>query len=184
MTAHFNIIAITTPFAILNEGRRISAILRDGKADIVHIRKPDWNIQQMRRLISEIPEELRSRLKIHSHFSLANEMGLGGVHLNSRNPKAPDGISNISISFHSVEQLADAEHYDYVTLSPVFDSISKPGYRSVFCLEKLRPLIEGRNVVALGGVTPDKFPILRETGFAGAAMLGYFWEKTRESDSS
>lgn len=177
MSANFKIIAITAPDTIPCEATRITAILRNGEADTVHIRKPDWDISSMRRLICAIPGELHARLRLHSHFELAGEFSLGGIHLNSRNPVAPEGISNISISFHSVEQLADAAHYEYVTLSPVFDSISKPGYHAAFDLDALRPLIEGKNVVALGGVTPGRFPLLREAGFAGAAMLGYFWKQ-------
>lgn len=173
------IIAITAPDEIRNEAERISDILYAGEADFMHIRKPSWDISRIRKLILEIPAGLRTRLKIHSHFRLADELGLGGVHLNSRNPIAPAGAGSVSISFHSIEQLADSNHYDYVTLSPIFDSISKHGYRKAFDIDKLRPEIKGRNVVALGGVTPDRFPQLQEAGFYGAAMLGYYWDELK-----
>lgn len=62
-----------------------------------------------------------------------------------------------------------------MTLSPIFDSISKNGYRSAFDLDEIKDMITGRHVTALGGVTPDAFPILREKGFSGAALLGYIW---------
>ena len=64
-----------------------------------------------------------------------------------------------------------------MTLSPVFDSISKQGYRSAFDPDSLRPWLEGKRVVALGGVTPERIPLLRDAGFSGAAMLGYFWNQ-------
>ncbi len=78
---------------------------------------------------------------------------------------------------HSIEQLDQSENFDYVTLSPIFDSISKPGYKSAFNLENISRYIRGKKVVALGGVTPDKFPALRDAGFFGAAMLGHFWQQ-------
>ena len=42
-------------------------------------------------------------------------------------------------------------------------------------LEKISSFIRGKKVIALGGVTPDKFPFLKSKGFLGAALLGYFF---------
>lgn len=65
---------------------------------------------------------------------------------------------------------------DYLFLSPIFDSISKAGYRSAFSHEQLqRAADEGvidRKVIALGGVTPERIPYLHSLGFGGVAMLG------------
>ncbi len=176
MDRHFLIIAITAPWSVKNEVAKICNILYNNEADLVHVRKPDWDIRQTAALLSKIPSELYPRLKLHDHFSLLTKFQLGGVHLNSRSGEAPANTASVSRSFHSVDQLSQAMQYDYVTLSPIFDSISKTAYRSAFSLHELKPLIFGRNIVALGGVTPDKFPILKETGFIGAAMLGYFWK--------
>lgn len=64
---------------------------------------------------------------------------------------------------------------DYITLSPVFDSISKPGYTSV----EFGPLPSGVTVIGLGGVTTDRAVQLKARGFAGAAMLGAIpWQGT------
>lgn len=169
------IIGITSPLTVIEEGEKITTILRKRYADIVHIRKPAWEGRQIAALIEQIPSDLWPRLRLHDHFELLRHFPLGGVHLNSRNPDAPENAISVSRSLHSVEQLPLAKHYDYVTLSPVFDSISKEGYKSAFELESLKPLIEGKRVVALGGVTPEKFPALREAGFYGGAMLGHFW---------
>lgn len=175
MDRDFLIIAITTPGFFPDEAGRISEILNSGLAHIVHIRKPDLDITATEQLIAEIPEELHHRLKLHDHFDLLSSFQLGGVHLNSRNPTAPPGALSVSRSFHTIEQLADAEHYDYVTLSPIFDSISKKGYRQAFYLPSLAEPLKGRRVVALGGVTPDRIPLLKAVGFFGCAMLGHFW---------
>lgn len=172
----FLTIAITSPDFVEGEAARISEILRNGEADIVHIRKPGWDEVRTELLIREIPADLYPRLKFHDHFQLLSRFPLAGVHLNSRNPEAPANAASVSISFHSIEQLDAATHYDYVTLSPVFDSISKTGYRSAFSLKEIAPVIKGKRVVALGGVTPDRIPLLRDAGFFGAAMLGYFWK--------
>ncbi len=175
MTEGLLIIAITAPGFVDGEADKISEILVSGKADLVHIRKPEWDAAQIGNLIEQIPESLRLRLKLHDHFELLEKYSLGGVHINRRNPVPPDGARSVSRSLHSVEQLPESDHYDYVTLSPIFDSISKQGYRSAFSLQEIAPHIRGRKVVALGGVTPDRLPLLRHAGFFGAAMLGHFW---------
>ena len=79
-----------------------------------------------------------------------------------------------------MEELEFASDYDYVTLSPIFDSISKQGYKSAFKLMELKNKIKGKKVVALGGVTPDKFSYLKSIGFKGAALLGYFFPVSRQ----
>jgi thiamine-phosphate pyrophosphorylase len=68
------------------------------------------------------------------------------------------------------------KHFDYVFLSPIFDSISKAGYKSAFTEEMLKEAsdkgIIDEKVVALGGVTFDKIPYLKKLNFGGAAMMG------------
>lgn len=67
---------------------------------------------------------------------------------------------------------------DYVTLSPIFDSISKEGYNSKFnkkdliFLDKNGSSVVTTKVVALGGVTPERVDIVRQLGFDGFAVLG------------
>lgn len=168
-------IAFTHPDFWHKEEIRIAEILESKEADFVHIRKPDWGIDELRNLILRIPVRFYPRLRIHDHFSLTDEFNLAGVHLNSRNPIPPENAKSISKSCHSFEQLDDIEHFSYVTLSPIYDSISKIGYKSHFDIKELKPIITGKNIVALGGVTPEKFPELQETGFIGAAMLGYYF---------
>lgn len=175
MDSCFTIIAITSPGQSEGENLRIAQILRDGEADIVHIRKPEWNEAMTADLLERIPPEFYPRIKIHDHFRLLDRFPLMGVHLNARNSTPPENARSVSRSLHSIEQLPLSTHYDYVTLSPVFDSISKSGYNSAFTLSELKPFLKGKRVIALGGVTPERFPDLKEAGFSGAAMLGYFW---------
>ena len=70
---------------------------------------------------------------------------------------------------------------DDVLLSPIFDSISKKGYASAFSPSQLEEAasqgIIDHQVVALGGVTLDKLPLLESWHFGGAAMLGSIWQQ-------
>ena len=77
---------------------------------------------------------------MHDRHELAARFGVGGVHLNSRNPSVPDGFGGlVSRSCHSIAELSQYSSVcDYMFLSPVFDSISKSGYTSRFSLEEIR----------------------------------------------
>lgn len=130
----------------------------------------------MRRLVESIREDFHSRLILHSHFRLIKEYGLGGAHLNGRWPDAPGFSTQLSCSCHSLAELECAPRFRYVTLSPVYPSISKPGYDPQPFAGFLKGKMPAPNVIALGGVTPETYPELREAGFAGAARLGDVWK--------
>lgn len=161
-----------------DEAKAVTMLLEAG-AWRVHIRKPGVEEEAVARLLEEIPEGLRGRLSLHDCHSLALRYGVGGVHLNSRSPEVPEGFTGlISRSCHSFEELSRyGDSCDYMFLSPVFDSISKQGYKSRFTLEEIRAYTgcSYEKIFALGGVTPDKIPLLAAAGFGGAAVLGYVW---------
>lgn len=173
----FLIIVFTLPDFFNDEGTLIEKLLDSG-VDFVHIRKPQCSPDKLESLILSISQKYRNRLKLHDHFDLAEKYGLGGVQLNSRNPYPPTNGMSVSKSCHTLTELAEKEdnyNYDYVTLSPIFDSISKAGYASNFDLKKIERKIKHKNVIALGGVTLRHIRELIRTGFHGAAMLGYAW---------
>ena len=178
-------IAITGADLRDDEGKWISVILSEGW-DAVHLRHPAATLAEMRRLIESVPQQYHSRLRLHGHFQLTNEFNLGGLHLNSRCPVAPPHFSgSLSRSCHSVEEVTYADrHLDYVTLSPVFDSISKPGYTAAFSDYELEVIgtISSPVVIALGGVTPQLTPSLEKWGFGGYAVLGYLWQAADRQD--
>jgi thiamine-phosphate pyrophosphorylase len=85
----------------------------------------------------------------------------------------------LSTSFHTFQDLiASPKVFDYVFLSPIFNSISKDGYNAGFDLEELKQVLEniGHHVIALGGVDENNLLITEELGFAGVAVLGAIWE--------
>lgn len=176
-------IVITKPDFFDGEARKIIDLLSNGKADLMHIRKPQSSELQVECLLKQLPQELYSRLVIHDHFDLARRFALHGVHLNSRNPLPPhDWHGSVSISCHSIEELAQCRQKDfaYMSLSPIFDSISKPGYKSAFTTEQLaqarqQGIIDER-VMALGGVTFSNFNDVLTMGFGGGMILGDAWK--------
>lgn len=185
-----SVILITMPDAFPGETDICNRLLADGLGRL-HLRKPDASLEETARWLEQIEPQYRRHIVVHDHHDLAREYRLGGIHLNGRNPQAPDWfvhpIDNnkeeactLSRSCHSIEEVRTvARDYDYVFLSPVFDSISKQGYRTTFLREELSSArdILSRNVYALGGITPERLPEVQRLGFAGAAMMGGFWLK-------
>lgn len=179
------IIVLTRPDFFEGEVERITDMLTSGRADLIHIRKPEASRDEIEQLLCELSSDFYNRLVLHDHFDLAVKYALRGVHLNRRNPHPPSGgqwSGDVSISCHSLAELAECRRkpYAYMSLSPIFDSISKQGYRSAFKLYQLtearqKGLIDHR-VMALGGVTFDKINLILKIGFGGAMILGDAWK--------
>ena len=181
----FVIIGITPSAIIPDEPTRIVSFLSSGKVSFMHIRHPEADKEEISRLLTQIPAKYLSCITLHDHFDLAKQFQIGGLHLNSRNPDVPyfseERNFRISRSCHNLREISEYSSFDYVTLSPIFDSISKQGYPTSFPEEKLPELSAFLKestvpVIALGGITPARFPLLRQLGFKGAAMLGALWQ--------
>jgi len=174
------LIVITRPDIFDGEASWIAALFRAGLPTL-HLRKPEATIEAVRALLRSVPAEFHDRIVLHDSFSLTREFALRGVHLNGRNPEPPENhCGSVSRSCHDLDEVRRYKpSCDYVTLSPVFDSISKRGYASAFALPQLeRARAEGvidDKVIALGGVTADRLPAVRRMGFGGAALLGAIW---------
>ena len=176
-------IVITRPDFFTGEAERITTLLTSGKADLIHIRKPQSSQYEVEQLLCDLPAVLYPRMVLHDHHPLAQRYGLRGVHLNSRNPEPPAGWNGaVSISCHSFNELANClrQPYTYMSLSPIFDSISKQGYHSAFTRNqneeaRQQGLINNR-VMALGGVTFNKIEEVKQMGFGGAMILGDAWK--------
>lgn len=107
--------------------------------------------------------------------------GAHGVHLpqghsvkRARQRAGPDAL--IGVSAHSLEEARSAAHEgaDYITLSPVFPTASKPGYGPALGLDGLRRIAArlAIPVIALGGVGSDNAAPCLEAGASGVAVMG------------
>ena len=171
------IIAITTP-KVIDEDAYIIKSLLDKGVDIVHLRKPESCIDDCRKLLSTLDAEYRASIVIHDYPELYSEFSLRGIHINRNVVALPSGYNGLKTrSCHSLEEVVRYKsEYDYLLLSPIFDSISKVGYRSTFNEDVLQRAstsgIIDSKVIALGGVTLDKISYLKGLNFGGAAMVG------------
>lgn len=180
------LIVITSPRLFQGESTILSHLFDEGMQRL-HLRKPDSDANELRKLLDRIPDVHYPKVVLHDCFGLAVEYGLGGVHLNRRNRQAPDGFTGvISRSCHSIGELGQFGQLDYLFLSPIFQSISKEGYGNGFEPETLRQASDAGiihdKVIALGGIDLTTLPLLRPFRFGGAAVLGALWGNHPSAD--
>jgi thiamine-phosphate pyrophosphorylase len=116
----------------------------------------------------------------HEDIEAVAAVGADGVHLPSwGNPEAararlPGAL--IGASAHSADEAAILlrSGADYVTVSPVFLTASKPGYGPALGLEGLARIVTRAPgpVVALGGITADNAALCLSAGVRGIAVMG------------
>jgi thiamine-phosphate pyrophosphorylase len=188
----FHLVLLTAPAApaaLPHEPRLLTELLAAGLPRL-HLRKPGWPAAQLEALIRALPPQFHGRLVLHAYPHLVRQYRLGGLHLTAsqraaaaRRPALLPG-QTLSTSFHSLAEISGhRRRYDYVFLSPIFDSISKAGYDSAFDLAAVTAFLQklaGRVgyrplVLALGGVDSQNITSVQQAGFAGAAVLGSVW---------
>ncbi len=206
-------ILITLPELIPGEAALIVALQQAG-AGIIHLRKPGADPNRLTALLDELKAAGADfqRLTLHGPESLARRYGFGGIHLkNDELDRRAEALSQHRDTKSSLEsstlRLSGSAHswdearrwapvVDYLWLSPLFDSISKVGYRSGIDLtEASRWLLNARQpqdtantndptrfpyperIVALGGISAENIVRVRMAGFGGAAVLGDLWAK-------
>ena len=122
----------------------------------------------------------RAVMTVGSDIGLATELGLKAVHLSMSADVASARLrlgadALIGLSAHSLADvaLAKAKEADYVTLSPIFETISKPGYGPSLGLGILKGATAlGIPIIALGGIHPGLAkPVINE-GVDGIAVMG------------
>lgn len=182
------IIIISNPTAIADEHVIIEQLFDEG-LEIFHIRKKSYSENEIKIFLEQIPEKYYNRIVLHSHYHLAKEYNLKGIHV-PVDFKNEASKQSLSVSFHALDEVEKCENkFDYGFISPVFDSISKEGYKSKFDLKEMYDFIqtykslsplgiagEGLPLLALGGIDEDKIDIVKELGFSGIALLGAIWQ--------
>jgi thiamine-phosphate pyrophosphorylase len=155
-----------------------------GGARWVSLREKDLPPAERRALLRRLAamaDLAGAVLSVHDDVDAAAELGLAAVHLPAgADPAAARArlgdAALIGVSTHSVEAAAAlaARGADYVTLSPIFLTQSKPGYGPALGLGSLRAARERVPcpVVALGGIDAATAGRCLAAGAAGLAVMG------------
>jgi len=160
------------------------AALLDGGARWISLREKDLSpaarASQLARLVA-LARPFGASVTVHADVDAAYAAGADGVHLPSGDDPAAarrrlGDRALIGVSTHSLaeaERAADAGA-DYVTLSPIFLSASKPGYGPALGTAALAAAARrvAVPVIALGGIDASNARACRDAGGAGVAAMG------------
>ncbi|NHB67163.1 thiamine phosphate synthase [Perlabentimonas gracilis] len=174
---------ITHPNSFRFEEKIVQSLFENG-LELLHIRKPEWEPAKIAELVRQIPVQFRERVTLHSHYFLANDLGVGGIHITNtaKGKRYEERYKHlrVSVSTHSVEEaIGLSSAYEYAFISPVFSSISKNGYNSAFADNQLAEANKYSKVplFALGGVDIATAPNAKGMNFKGIAVLGALWNR-------
>lgn len=186
----FPIKLVSSPEDFAGEHEMIAAMFSAG-LPCLQLRKPGHTHARLERWLLALEAEWRPFVIVHGHPDLALGMGLAGCHMpldwlrqGHHEKGAHAEISRWSVSLHSLEELRSCPAgIGEAFLSPIFDSLSKPGYLSAFSAQELQAALllnharrqVGPAVYALGGIEAQNLGMVAEWGFGGAAVLGAVW---------
>ena len=186
------LIVVSSAYDIENEIGLIELMFRKGM-DKFHLRKPNYTTKDYETFLDRLHPKFRKHIIIHSRHNMAFRYKLKGINL-GRNHKRTKlktfwkvfkmKLINkkliVTSEFDSLTQFNASRYpYDYVMLSPVYDSISKKGKRSKFNHSRLKKAFKTKRnyeVYAGGGITADRIAHCQELGFDGVAVMGSIWE--------
>jgi len=123
---------------------------------------------------------------ISRHVTVAKKIGADGIHLSSTQSvmearQVCDGML-IGQSCHSIAELLAAEknNADYATLSPIFETSSKPGYGPALGINAIKDACQQTRLplLALGGIDMQNANSCIQAGAKGIAMMGNIMRST------
>lgn len=183
------LIVITPELDVANEIAIVHALFEEG-LDKLHLRKPLYDATQYRHYLEKIAPHYRQKVMIHGAWELFHKQMVGGIHLRSALRGTEEGKmllgamppQAISTSFHSWQEvMEEGAQYGSFFISPLFDSISKAGYKAAVLpteIQQIRIYFEEQHpeIIGLGGITCENINMLQELGYDGAAVLGAIWQ--------
>jgi len=153
--------------------------------DLIQVRERDLEGGQLAALVEAaltLARGTSSRIVVNDRLDVALACGADGVHLRADSIPTADarrivrGGFLIGRSVHAPGEASAAEGCDYLIAGTVFPSQSKPAGAAVLGIEGLRAIVRASRapVLAIGGVTADRFDDVAAAGAAGVAGIGLF----------
>jgi thiamine-phosphate pyrophosphorylase len=180
------LIVLSSPGPVAREAECINQLFEAGMQRF-HLRKPESTTAAMRKLLQAIQPAYYSRIALHQHHTLAVEFGIQRLHFTETMRERTNEEMwqefvaagyQLSTSLHSVAAYgALSSLFHYAFLGPVFDSISKAGYKAGNVANQLTALVQRPvPLIAIGGINESNYHKVMEQGFDGAAVLGAIWQ--------
>lgn len=179
----FDLMVITSPVFFAGEVDCLKGMLEAGLQKL-HIRKHGAAEGGIEELLDQLPDRWYSRLVMHGRRDLAVQYGIPQIHCSAkewqegRASKEERAGMKVSVSLHSWKEAGEmGTGIEYAFLSPLFDCISKPGYRANPGLLERPPGPHPCKMIGLGGIDKNTVLPVIEHGWDGAALLGWIWEE-------
>jgi len=166
--------------------QRVASVAAAG-VNLVQVRERDMEARDLSRLVARCVTAVRNtrtRILVNDRLDVALTSGAHGVHLRGDSMPASRARALAPIGFligRSVHTAAEAvtAHaeggLDYLLFGAVFATASKPGQPPAG-VQALADVVRATPVpvLAIGGITSETVPQLKETGCAGFAAIGWF----------
>ena len=166
---------------------RLAAAATAG-ATMVQVRERQFDDRELAAFVEEVVAAVKpagAQVLVNDRVDIAIAAGADGVHLKSHAPAAADVRRIVAPEFvvgrsvHSAEEAAAVDQgggCDYLFFGTVFPSASKPADHPVAGTEALEAVCRrvGLPVVAIGGMSVQRAPLVMSAGAAGIAAIALF----------
>jgi thiamine-phosphate pyrophosphorylase len=175
-----------------DERQAFECVLRQAKhaieagIDVIQIRERDLDGAALATLVGAVvalARGSRTKVVVNDRLDIALTAGAAGVHLPA-DSLPPAGVRAIvpsgfivGRSVHSVDEaLGIAGNADYLIAGTIWPSESKPAHAPLLGLTGVAAIAHAVSVpvLAIGGVTTERFELIRDTGASGVAGIGLF----------
>lgn len=173
---------ITNQALVSGDFAAVVAKVAEAGPDVIQLREKQLVPRQLYELacqVRHITTRCGVRLIINGSVEVALAVDADGVHLGQGS--LPLSVARrllpgklVGVSVHAVDEAVAAQQggADYVIVGHIFATPSKAGlpprglsFLTAVCQAVSIP------VIAIGGITPDNAPLVREAGAAGAAVM-------------
>ena len=173
------------------EAKLVNQLFEQGLS-CFHLRKPNASCAEIAKLLDEINEKFHPFISLHQRHEIAHEYGINRLHFSEESRQSSSASrwddlkkngSTLSTSIHNLQDLPNVSGlFDYTFFSPVFNSISKEGYKGILTEDfKLTKGNLSAEIIALGGINSLNISLIKKLEFDGAAVLGCLWKKPKNA---
>ncbi|PUZ29960.1 thiamine-phosphate pyrophosphorylase [Chitinophaga costaii] len=181
------LMVVSHPHILEEEATYINALF-DAGLQRLHLRKPYASEEAIKRLLEQVEGQYYAKIAWHQYHHLAIRYGTKRIHfpeymrLRYDDPvwkllKDKQYILSTSVHAHTHTHRL-APEFSYAFVGPVFDSISKTGYKALEAATRKRLLMADLGVarVAIGGIGGHNCQLLQAMGVRSIAVSGAVWQ--------
>ena len=104
------LVVLTSENSVQNELSVLYQLFDEG-LKVLHLRKPNWSLEQTDVFLSQIDTKYHSKIVLHNHYELSEKYDVLGIHKNNRNAKTwktwNEQTVQKSASVHSLNEIND-----------------------------------------------------------------------------